>query len=40
MTAYIKRTGETVDGDLWTDGLFHADDGREWPEREVDILET
>ena len=40
MTAYIKTTGETLTGELWQDGLFHADDGREWGEREVEILET
>ena len=40
MIAYVKPTGETLSGDLWTDGLFHADDGRQWMEHEVEILET
>ena len=40
MIAYIKPTGETLSGDLWTDGFFHAADGRQWTENEIEILET
>lgn len=40
MTARILKTNEVVTGNLWDTGLFYADDGRNWPEAEVEILET
>ena len=42
MTALIRKTGETVPGQPWDDGRFHADDGtaRSWWMNEVEIIET
>lgn len=40
MIARIYETNEVVMGYLWDDGFFYAKDGRCWPEKDVEILET
>lgn len=42
MTAIIRETGESVQGQPWDDGRFHAEDGtaRSWWQCEVEIIET
>lgn len=40
MTARILATNEIVTGDLWDTGFFFAEDGRNWYDYEVEILET
>ncbi len=40
MTARNLLTNEVAQGALWDSGLFITDDGREWPENAIEILET
>lgn len=38
MTARLYKTNEILTGETWQDG-FHTDDGRIYPEDQVEILE-
>lgn len=40
MIARVYETNETVQGELWDEGIFVAVDGRIWVDDDVEILET